>query len=101
MNDLLRNRIREKRIVWNNPFGVDAWLTKKPGDSFAQADTELPKSKVLSKDAGPIFTFILSCFSHIFAIHLFLFINNYGQASALEVAYIFKIFWAQSCLMVA
>ena len=28
-------------------------------------------------------------------------IHLYGQASALKVAYIFKIFGAQSCLMVA
>ena len=74
---------------------------EKPGDSFAQAETELPQSEILSKDAGPFFTFFFRCFSHIFAIHLFLFTSNYGQASALEVAYIFKVFWAQSCLMVA
>ena len=29
------------------------------------------------------------------------FISNYGQASDLKVAYIFKAFGAQSCLMVA
>ena len=73
---------------------------KKPGGSFAQAETELPQSEVLSKDAGPFFTFFFRCFSHIIAIDLFLFINNYGQASSLEVAYIFKVFCAQSCLMV-
>ena len=33
-------------------------------------------------------------------IHLFL-ISNYSQASALKVALIFKVFGAQSCLMVA
>ena len=69
-------------------------LTEKPGDSFAQAETELPQSEVLSKDAGTFITFFFRCFSHIFAIH-------YGQVSALEVAYIFKVFWAQSCLLVA
>ena len=87
--------------VWNNPFGVDAPLTEKPGDSFEQAETELPQSEILSKDAGPFFTFFFRCFSHIFAIHLFLFISSYCQASALQVAYIFKVFWTQSCLMVA
>ena len=60
--------------------------------SFAQAETELPQSEILSKDAGPFFTFFFRCVSHIFAIHLFLFINNYGQASAHKVAYIFKVF---------
>ena len=74
---------------------------EKPGGSFAQAETELPQCEILSKDGGPFLTFFFRCFSHIFAIHLFLFISNYGQASALEVAYIFKVFWAQSCLMVA
>ena len=44
-------------IVWNNPFRVDAPLTEKPGGSFAQAETELPQSEILSKDAGP---FLLS-----------------------------------------
>ena len=29
-------------IVWNNPFGVDAPLTEKPGGSFARAETKLP-----------------------------------------------------------
>ena len=29
------------------------------------------------------------------------FISNYGQASALKVAYIFKLFGAQSYLMIA
>ena len=86
---------------WNNAFRIDASLTEKPGDSFAQAETERPQSEILSKYAGPFLTFFFRCFSHIFAIHLFLFISNYGQASALEVAYIFKVFWAQSCLMVA
>ena len=73
----------------------------KPGDSFPQVETELPQSGILSKDAGPFLTFFFRCFSHIFAKLLFLFISNYGQASALEIAYIFKVFWAQSCLMVA
>ena len=86
---------------WNNAFRIEASLTEKPGDSFAQAETERPQSEILSKYAGPFLTFFFRCFSHIFAIHLFLFISNYGQASALEVAYIFKVFWAQSCLMVA
>ena len=76
-------------------------LTEKPGDSFAQAETELPQNEILSKDAGPFFTFFFRCSSHIFGLHLFLFINNYGQASAFKVAYIFKVFCAQSCLMVA
>ena len=71
---------------------MDAPLTEKPGGSFAQAETELPQSEILSKDAGPFFTFFFRCFSHSFAMHLFLF-----QASALEVAYIFKVFGAQSC----
>ena len=74
---------------------------EKPGDSFTQAETEVPQSEVLSKDGGLFFTFFFRCSAHIFALHLFLFINNYGQASAPEVAYIFKVFWAQSCLMVA
>ena len=71
---------------------------EKPDDSFAQAETELPQSKILSKDAGPFFTFFFRCFYYIFAIHLFLFTSNYGQASTLEIAY---IFWDQSCLMLA
>ena len=58
-------------IVWNNLFGVDALLTEKPGDSFAQAETELPQSEILSKDAGPFLTFFFRCFSHSFAIYLF------------------------------
>ena len=29
------------------------------------------------------------------------FISNYGQASAFKVIYIFKVFGAQSCLLVA
>ena len=62
---------------------------------------ELPRSKTLSKDARPFLTFFFRCFSHIFAIYLFLFISNYGQVSALKDAYIFKVFLAQSCLMVA
>ena len=73
----------------------------KPGGSFAQAETELPQGEILSKDAGPFLTFFFRCFSNIFAIHLFLFISNYGQAPAHEIAYIFKVLWAQSCLMVA
>ena len=40
---------------------------------------------------------ILPVFSHI----LVFFISNYAQISALKVAYIFKVFGAQSCLMVA
>ena len=73
---------------------------EKAGGSFVQAEIELPQSEILSEDAGPFFTFF-RCFRHIFAIHLFLFISNYGQVSALEVAYIFKAFWAQNCLIVA
>ena len=34
-----------------------------------------------------------------FTLHLVFFISNYGQASALKVAYIFKVFRAQSCLI--
>ena len=82
-------------------FRVDAPLTEKPGGSFAQAETELSQGEILSKDAGPFLTFSFRCFSHIFAKLLFLFISNYGQASALEMVYIFKIFWAHSCLIVA
>ena len=74
---------------------------QKLGDSFAQAKTELPQTEILSKDAGPFFTFVIRCFSHIFVIHLFLFINNYGQVSAIKVAHIFIVFWAQNCLMFA
>ena len=88
-------------IIWYNPFRVNAPLTEKPGCSFAQAETELPQGEILRKDVGPFLTFFFRCFSHIFAIKLFLFISNYGQALALEIAYIFKAFWAQSCLMVA
>ena len=54
---------------WNNAFRIDASLTEKPGDSFAQVETELPQSEILSKDAGPFLTFFFRCFSHIFAIH--------------------------------
>ena len=74
---------------------------EKRGGSFAQAEAELPWSEILSKDAGLFFTFFFRCSCHIFAIHLFLFISNYGQASTLEVAYIFKISWPQNILIVA
>ena len=74
---------------------------EKPGGLFAKAEKELSQGEILSKVAGHFLTFLFKCFSQIFAIHLFLFISNYGQASALEVTYIFKVFWAQSCLMVA
>ena len=74
---------------------------EKPGGSFAQAETELPQGEILSKYAGPFLTFFFRWFYHIFATHLFLFMSNYVQASALEVAYTFKVFWGQSCLMVA
>ena len=67
-------------------------LTEKPGGSFAKAEKELPQGEILSKDAGHFLNFLFKCFSHVFAVHLFLFISNYGQASALEVAYIFKFF---------
>ena len=76
----------------NNPFRVDAPPTEKGGGSFAQAETELLHGEILSKDAGPSLTFFLRCFSHIFAKLLFLFISNYGQASALEIAHIFMVF---------
>ena len=77
---------------------MDAPLTEKPDDSFPQAEAGLPQSEILSKDAGPLFTFFFRCFSHSFGIHLFLFINSSGQASAPEVAYIFKVFWTQKLL---
>ena len=84
---------------------MDAPLTEKPDGSFAQTETELLQGEILSKDAGPFLTFFFSVFLTYFYtfshIHLFLFIRNYGQASALEIAYIFEVFWAQSCLMVA
>ena len=57
-------------IISNNPSGVDAPLTEKPAASFAQAETELPQSEILRKDAGPFFTFFFRCFSHIIAIDL-------------------------------
>ena len=63
-------------VVWNNPFRVDVLLTERPGGSFAQVETELPQREILSKDAGPFLTFFFRGFSHIFAIHLFLFIRN-------------------------
>ena len=53
-------------IVWNNPFRVDAPLTEKPSDSFAQTETELPQNEILSKDARHFFTFFFRCFSHVF-----------------------------------
>ena len=53
-------------IVWNNLFGVDVQLTKKPGSWFAQAEAELPQSEILSEDAGPFLTFFFRRFSHIF-----------------------------------
>ena len=37
---------------------------------------------------------------NIFRHTLVFFISNQGQASALKVAYVFKVFGAQSCLMV-
>ena len=68
---------------------------------LSRPEAELPQGEILSKYAGPILTFVFRCFSHIFAIHLFLFISNYSQVSTLEVAYIFKVFCAQSCLIAA
>ena len=62
---------------------------------------QLPQREILNNYVGPFLTFLVRRFSHIFAIHLLLFINNYGQVSVLKVAYIFKVYWAQSCLMVA
>ena len=79
-------------IVWNNPFRVHAPFTEKPGGSFPQEETELSQGEILRKDAGPFLTLFFRCFSQIFAIHLFLFISNYGQASSLEIAYILKVF---------
>ena len=43
---------------------------EKPGGWFAQAETELPQSEILNKDAGPFLTFFVTCFSRIFVIHL-------------------------------
>ena len=40
-------------------------------------------------------------FKHTIWYTLIFFISNQGQASALKIAYIFKVFGAQSCLMVA
>ena len=85
-------------IVWSNPFRADAPLTEKTGGSFAQAETELPQGDILSKDAGPFLNFFFRCFSHVFALHLFLIISNYGQASALEIAYILKVFLGSKLL---
>ena len=73
----------------------------KPGGWFAQPKTELPQGEIFRKDAGPFLTFFFRWFSHIFAIHLFLFISNYGKVSALEIANIYKVFSAQNYLMVA
>ena len=75
----LPTKLFNRLFVWNNPFRVDAPRTEKPGGSFAPAETELPQGEILSKDAGHFLTFFFRCFSHIFAIHLFLFISNYGQ----------------------
>ena len=77
---------------------MESTLTEKPGDLFAQAERELQQSEVLSKYGGPFFTFFFWCFSQIFAMHLFLFINNYGQASALEVALCFPDFLGSKLL---
>ena len=69
---------------------MDAPLTEKPDGSFAQTETELLQGEILSKDAGPFLIFLFRCFSRMFAMHLFLFISNYGQASALEIDFIFS-----------
>ena len=44
--------------------------------------------------------FIIFCV-FIFNVHLGFFISSYGLGSAQKVAYIFKVFEAQSCLMVS
>ena len=44
--------------------------------------------------------FIIFCV-FIFNVHLGFFISSYGLSSAQKVAYIFKVFEAQSCLMVS
>ena len=80
---------------------MDAPLTEKPGDSFAQAETELSQSEILSEDAGP---FLLSSSGVLLTFLLYTYFylqTTIKQASALKVAYIFKVFWAQICLMVA
>ena len=47
-----------------------------------------------------LITYCLSSSAFIFLTLIF-FLSNQDQASALKVAYIFKVFRAQSCLMVA
>ena len=44
--------------------------------------------------------FVIFCV-FIFDVHLVFFIKDCGQGSALKVAYIFKVFVAQSCLIVS
>ena len=48
------------------------------------------------KNTPYICLFIIFCV-FIFIVHIVFFLSNNGQASALKVAYIFKIFGAQSC----
>ena len=43
------------------------------GGWFAQAETELPQSKILSEDAVPFLTLFFRCFSHIFATLIFIY----------------------------
>ena len=55
---------------------MDAPLTEKPGGSFAQAETELPQSEILSKDAGPFFDLFFRCYSSHFC---YILISIYKQ----------------------
>ena len=47
-----------------------------------------------------LIAYSLSCSAFTF-LTLTFFLSYQDQASALKIAYIFKVFWAQSCLMVA
>ena len=57
-------------------------------------------SLYLQTTSFKLITYCLSSSAFIFLTLIF-FLSNQDQASALKVAYIFKVFRAQSCLMVA
>ena len=78
-------------------FGVYLLLTEKPGGWFAQAETELPQSEILSKDAGPFLTLFFRCFSHIFATLIFIY-KQLGSGLSFQSYLYFQGFLGSSLL---
>ena len=48
-----------------------------------------------------LYLYIYNIFVCLYLMYTYIFLSNYGQSSALKAAHIFKIFEAQSCLMVS